>query len=79
MKPKGRKKPSLEEAADQLAGLLEKELEGLPAYEIKRRSEFAHKRLVARMAKRRVQNDTASRVGQPENTVPARLVARGRR
>ena len=47
MKPKSEKKLSLEEAADQLASLLEKELEGLPASEIKRRSEFAHKRLVA--------------------------------
>jgi len=48
---------TIEQAADRLAKLLEKELKGLPAGEIKRRSEFAHRqlneRLVILMNKRR--------------------------
>jgi len=36
---------SIEQAADRLAKLLEKELKGLSTSEIKRRSEFAHRRL----------------------------------
>jgi len=36
---------TIDEAADRLAGLLEKELKGLPAREIKQRSEIAHTEL----------------------------------